>query len=78
MVNTPKAGVLTRSNGIKIMKDTFKSNIRNDFARQVSVRYNYFFNRITPTWNSLWKRIVQAPTLNMFKKGRAGLPLCTP
>ena len=41
----------------------------NDFAKQVSTRHNYFINRITPTWNALPEKIVQAPTLNMFKKG---------
>ena len=65
VVNTPK--VLTRSNGVKIRRETFKSKVRNDFAKQVSTRHNYFSNRITPTWNALPKRIVQAPTLN--KKG---------
>ena len=37
MGNTPKAGVLMRSNGFKIRRDTFKSKIRNDFAKQVSI-----------------------------------------
>ena len=58
MVNTPKAEVLTRLNGVKIRRDTFKSKIRNDFARPTNIymrsnRQNYFFNRITATWNSL-------------------------
>ena len=66
---TPTDRVLTRSNGVKIRRDTFKSKIRNDFAKQVSTRHNYFFNRITPIWNALPEKIVQAPTLNMFKKG---------
>ena len=69
VVNTPKFGVITRSNGVKIKRDTFKSRIRNDFARQVSARHNYFINRITPAWNALPKKIVQSPTLNIFKKG---------
>ena len=51
MVNTPKDGVLTRLNGVKIMRNAFKSKIRNDFARQVSTRHNYFFSIITPTWS---------------------------
>ena len=38
VINTPKVGVLTTSNGVKIKKDTFKSRIRNDFARQVSAK----------------------------------------
>ena len=53
VVHTPKVGVLTRSNGAKIRRDTFKSKIRNEFANQISARYNYFVNRITPTWNAL-------------------------
>ena len=51
------------------MRETFKSKIRNDFAKQVSTRHNYFSHRYRPTWNALQKRIVQAQTLNMFKKG---------
>ena len=69
MVNTPKAGVLTRSNGVKIRRNTFKSKVRNDFVKQVFTRHEYFFNTITPTWNALPIRIVQATNLNMFKKG---------
>ena len=41
VVNTPKFGVITRSNGVKIKRDTFKSRIRNDFARQVSAKQNH-------------------------------------
>ena len=73
VVNTPKVGVLTRSTGVKIRMNTFKSKIRNDFAKKLSTKHNYFFNRIAPTWNTLPKRTVQAPTLNMFKKGLDGL-----
>ena len=56
------------SNGVKIRRNTFKSKSRNDLAEQVSARDSYFFNRITPTWNALPVKIVQALTLNMFKK----------
>ena len=59
VVNTPKVGVLTRSNGVKIGRETFQSRTQNDFAKQ-EARHNYFFNRITPTWNALKKRIVRA------------------
>ena len=65
MVNKPKDVVLTRSNGVKIRRNTFKSKILNDFARQVL----YLFNRFTPTWYALPEKIVQAPTFKMFKKG---------
>ena len=34
VANTPKAGVLKRSNGVKIKSGTFKSKIRIDFAGQ--------------------------------------------
>ena len=67
--NILKVGVLTRSNGVKIRRNTFKSKARNDFVKQVFTRHEYFFNRITPTWNALPIRIVQATNLNMFKKG---------
>ena len=38
-------------------------------AKELSARHNYLFNRLAPTWNTFPKKIVQAPTLNMFKKG---------
>ena len=69
MINTPKNRILTRSNGVKIRRDRFKSKIQNDFEKQLSTRHNYFFSRITLTWNALPKKIVQAQTLKMFKKG---------
>ena len=34
VVNTPKVGVLTRSNWVKIRGETFKSKIQNDFAKK--------------------------------------------
>ena len=33
VVNTPKVGFITRSNGVKIRRDTFKSKIRNVILR---------------------------------------------
>ena len=36
IVNIPKFGVLTRSNEVKIRRDTFKLRIRNDLQRQLS------------------------------------------
>ena len=69
MVNTPTDRVLTKSNVVKSRRDTFKSKIRNDFAKQVSTWHSYFINRVTPTWNALPEKIAQAPTLNMFKIG---------
>ena len=68
VINTPTDRILTRSNGVKIRRDTFKSKIRNDLRN----RHDYFFNRISPTWNALPENIVQVPTLNMFKKGLDG------
>ena len=43
VINTPTDRVLTRSNGVKIRRDTFKSKIRNDFANQayLFLRQNY-------------------------------------
>ena len=67
VANTPKCRVLTRSNVIKIRRDTLKSKIRNDLAKQVSTWHNYFFNRITPTWNASPENIVK--DLNIFQKG---------
>ena len=43
VINTPTDRILTRSNGVKIRRDTFKSKIRNDFANQayLFLRQNY-------------------------------------
>ena len=77
VVNTPKFGVITRTNGVKIKRDTFKSRIPNDFAKQVSAKHNYFLNRIKSTWNILQKKIVQASTLNIFKVSTTNLRATT-
>ena len=49
--------------------NTLKLKIRNNFAKQLSTRRNYFFNRITPTWNALPVKNVQARIRNMFQEG---------
>ena len=46
VVDTPKVGVLTRSNGVKIRKE------------YIQIKDNYFLDRITPTWNDFPKKIV--------------------
>ena len=68
LVNTSKVGVM-RSTGVKIRRDIIKSNIPNDFVKQVSTRDNYFFNMRSATRNSLRSNIVQTPILKMFKIG---------
>ena len=62
VINTPNVEFLTRSNGVKMRSEIFKSRLQ-----KVSTRLNDFFNRSTPTWIVLLK-IVQAQTLIMYKK----------
>ena len=54
MINTPKAGVLTRSNGGKRIEGRHSNQrsemiLRNRYVPNIII----FQNRITPSWNAL-------------------------
>ena len=57
----------TRGNSVKLRREVFSARSKNDFAAQVSVRHNFFSNRVTPVWNALPDSVVLAPGLNCFK-----------
>ena len=58
---------VTRGNSCKLVRENFSSKLSNDFAAQVSLRHNFFSNRVVPVWNALPNSVVSAPSLNSFK-----------
>ena len=61
----PAFGV--RGNSLRLRRESFKSRLRNDFSQSVSMRKNFFSNRVVPTWNSLPDDVVTSSTINKFK-----------
>ncbi len=60
---------VTRGNSLRLKREVFTSKNRNDFAAQVTIRHNFFSNRVVPIWNALPDSVVSAHTLNSFKAG---------
>ena len=58
----------TRGHSMRFSREHFSSSIRNHLASSVTLRENFFLNRIIPTWNSLPNDIIEAQSLNIFKK----------
>ena len=56
-----------RGNSLRLRRESFKSRLRNDFSQSVTVRHNFFLNRVVPTWNSLPDDVVTSSSLNSFK-----------
>ena len=61
----PASGV--RGNSLRLRRDSFKSRLRNDFYQSVTVRHNFFMNRVVPTLNSLPYDVVTSSSLNSCK-----------
>ena len=51
------AGVVTRGNKLKYMREAASGNIR----------HNFFNNRVAPIWNGLPDYVTSAPSVNSFK-----------
>ena len=62
---SPDPGV--RGNRLRLRMETLKSKIRNNFARSVTQRHNFFTNRVIPGWNKLPKTVFSAPSLVALK-----------
>ena len=61
----------TRSAGLnsqRLRGESFPSRMANDFAHFVSVRHNFFLNRVPKHWNKLTNKDLEAPTISQFKK----------
>ena len=61
----PASGV--RGNSLRLRRESFKSRLRNDFSQFVTVRHNFYLNRVVPTCNSLPDDVVTSSSLNSFK-----------
>jgi hypothetical protein len=66
------AGYL-RGHGFCYSRESFPSRVRNGCARAVSIRHDFFLNRLAPIWNGLPSSAVDAPSLNVFKERLAEL-----
>ena len=53
---------------MSMMRESFKAKIKNDNCHFVTVRHNFFTNRVTEHWNKLPNIVVNAHNLNSFKK----------
>ena len=52
-----EAGVATRGNELRYMREIANGN----------VRHNFFNNRVAPIWNRLPNHVTSAPSVNSFK-----------
>ena len=44
---------IRRGHDLSFNREAFKSRNNNDFARYVSIRHNFFTNRVSQIWNKL-------------------------
>ena len=66
----PAQGV--RGNRLRLRREAFKSRVKNKFAKAVTLRHNFFTNRVVPRWNKLPETVVSAPSLVSFKSALDG------
>ncbi|RNA12740.1 hypothetical protein BpHYR1_032129 [Brachionus plicatilis] len=64
--NKGPAGAL-RGNSIRVLREIFLAQIRNDFAAAVSARHVFFSNRVVPHWNKLPENVVKSKSTAKFK-----------
>ncbi|RNA33719.1 hypothetical protein BpHYR1_037987 [Brachionus plicatilis] len=60
--NKGPAGAL-RGNNIRVHRESFPAQIRNDFAAAVSARHVFFSNRVVPHWNKLQENVVKSNSM---------------
>ena len=66
----PAPETQTRSalvNSFRLEREVFPSKACNDFARHISVRHEFFLNRVTSELNRLSNVDIVSPSLNVFK-----------
>ena len=54
-------------NGSRLIKEPFPSSALNSFGHFVSVRHEFFLNRVVERWNELPNSIILKQSLNGFK-----------
>ena len=54
-------------NDYRLVREFFPSKARNDFAYYVSLRHEFFVNRVTKRWNRLSNHQITSSSINSFK-----------
>ena len=54
-------------NNYRLLRENFPSRACNDFRHFVSVRHEFFVNRVVDRWNKLSNFQILAPNLDSFK-----------
>ena len=57
----------SENNSVRLVRESFPARARNDFGHYVSVRHDFFLNRVSERWNGLSNSQVHAPSVNSFK-----------
>ena len=57
----------TRGHEYRFSREKFSAKRANDYSRFVTIRHNFFLNRIASLWNSLPSQVVSAQSLNSYK-----------
>ena len=55
-------------NSMSMMEESFRAKNKNDNCHFVTVRHNFFTNRVTEHWNKLPNIVVNANNINSFNK----------
>lgn len=64
----------SENNDFRLERESFPAKNQNDFGHFVSVRHDFFLNRVTERWNRLSNSQVHAPSVNSFKAQIDSLP----
>ena len=54
-------------NCYRLERESFTAKASNDFGHYVTVRHEFFLNRVVNDWNCLASSQIDAPSLNSFK-----------
>ena len=54
-------------NCYRLERESFSARACNDFRHSVTIRHEFFLNRVVDSWNRLASSQIEAPTLNSFK-----------
>ena len=54
-------------NEARLVRENFPTRMQNDFCHSVTVRHEFFLNRVVGHWNNLVSSQITAPSLNSFK-----------
>ena len=55
------------NNSYRLLRESFPSKDKNDYGHFVSVRHEFFLNRVVERWNKLSNSQILSPCLNSFK-----------